>query len=165
MSHESLRLLTLAESDGVARLVKGSLEGAGAPEASVDFKSEAWEALAALAGGGYGAAVVDCRGVEPDALRLMQVAPEKGVDVPFIFLVSSSEGEFVERARALGVAECLTEDEVASAAFRRLVTCIVDRYNLAANAKSEAAAPWFDRYTTPLAILLVLFTGIASGVV
>src|SRR3954452_15208160 len=28
-------------------------------------------------------------------------------------------------------------------------------------AKSSLAAPWFDRYTTPLAILLVLFTGIA----
>ena len=27
-------------------------------------------------------------------------------------------------------------------------------------AKSSLAAPWFDRYTTPLAILLVLFTGI-----
>jgi cytochrome c-type biogenesis protein CcmF len=27
-------------------------------------------------------------------------------------------------------------------------------------AKSSVAAPWFDRYTTPLAILLVLFTGI-----
>ena len=26
--------------------------------------------------------------------------------------------------------------------------------------KSSLAAPWFDRYTTPLAILLVLFTGI-----
>src|SRR6185295_208140 len=26
--------------------------------------------------------------------------------------------------------------------------------------KASLAAPWFDRYTTPLAILLVLFTGI-----
>src|SRR5262249_35684634 len=26
--------------------------------------------------------------------------------------------------------------------------------------KSSLAAPWFDRYTTPLAILLVLFTGV-----
>src|SRR6202012_1788353 len=26
--------------------------------------------------------------------------------------------------------------------------------------KSSLAAPWFDKYTTPLAILLVLFTGI-----
>src|SRR5690606_18270960 len=31
---------------------------------------------------------------------------------------------------------------------------------LATGTKASLAAPWFDRYTTPLAILLVLFTGI-----